>query len=109
MQELESYNWDQEKNDTGLVRKEEFLEFLEYGKPRNWCGGATGVTEVDNNTMKNICRGIYGLLNPNEYYYTQVTWKEPIKNGIGEQYIEDFLTALRSYGENVRIVFWFDN
>ena len=108
LEELELYDWEKEKTDSGLVDPRQFLEYLKNGRPSVWSGGTSGV-KVDHNTMKNICRGIYGLLDPNKWYVTRVFWQESVKEGIGELYLEEFLSTLRNYGKNVRIVFWFDN
>ncbi len=108
LEELESHDWNQSRRNSGTVTSSGFLEYYTKGKPSGYHGGSSAET-VDNETMKQLILGIYGDRDPNGWYDTEVSWMESIRDSIGVKYLEDFLTALKAYGENVRIVFWFDN
>lgn len=114
LKELLEYDWKgQTTKKRGWVSPSEFETYTEQGKPDSWSGMVRGggVIHVSNAEMNEIINGNFPKV-PNKMYYTQIEWE--ISYYDHASYFVDNLHLLQELsedgiGEDVRIVFFFDN
>lgn len=99
----------------GWVGVDNYKEFKEKGKPTSYSGGVSGgrVEHITNEQMDLLLSGEFATEN-GKSYYTQVEWKETLKENIG-YFFEHIIPQMEKWGyddnedDKIRIVFWFDN
>lgn len=115
--EIEAYEWDKHINQRGVVSFEEFKRWLDTGEdPKNWYGSISGPGIV---TLDGIGRNVWELegeirnLREGARPYVKIQWKRDMRP-VAAALLEIALPQLKAHssddkGEDVRIVFWFDN
>jgi len=87
-----------------------YKQFKEGGSPYPCCGGVSGqnVIHADNETCEAIQKEY-----PDKSVYTQIEWETTAKESaewlFGEALIQLMERSKSGNGDDVRIVFWFDN
>jgi hypothetical protein len=111
LREVTEYDYDRSTVNFGVVSEKEFVEFIEHGKPRGWCGDVSGskVRVVPNDWMRRIVSRELSR-EDGVKYYTKVEWKESYRDMIGDHWFKALDALVEMFGvDNVRLVFWFDN
>ena len=109
------YDWHgQRTKKRGWVGEEEFKVYLEKGRPESWSGGVFGrhIVHVTPAQMRAIIEGHVAKEDGKEYY-TQVEWEVSYYE-CAKNFVDNTIPKLQALsedgiGEDVRIVFFFDN
>lgn len=115
LRDIKEFDWEQGLTDSGWVTEDVYKQFKEAGDPYpccEWAGGPNVVMLDSNDEMDDIISG-KAKRNPEAKYYTKIRWTYPIKQFAGHfyDYTIPELEKLSedSNGEDVRLIFWFDN
>lgn len=114
LKDLLDYNWHQTTTHYGVISEEQYKDWTPGTEPDLYCGAiySQNVIMVSQEEMDDVIKGNLAKDNTKEYY-TKVSWASTYKESVNFFY-DNCIEALKELseddeGEDVRIVFFFDN
>jgi len=109
LKEVQGYDYEQTTVHYGLLGLGQYEKFKKTGLPDSYCGDAWGqsIRKVTNEDADKLLSGEMAKEDGIEYM-TYVAWPETYRQCVGEHWFK-FMDACQELGDEVRLVFWFDN